>query len=97
MERLLGQKEAPLNLEIFSKQYRIQLRKRGIHPSIADRENYDEYLMSGRRINMNVEKMKSEAKKAAETETRRLQELCPSLTPDVGKYNREFIARIEGL
>jgi len=93
--KLLGQREHPLNLEIFNKQYRIQLRKRGIHPSIADSEHYTEYLNSGKRVDMNVEKMKYEAKKAAESETRRIQDLCPSLIPDVAKYTREFVDRVE--
>jgi len=97
MNELLGQKKAPLNLEIFNKQYRIQLRKRKIHPSMADRENYDYYLNSGKRFDMNIEKMKAEAKRAAESETRRIQDLCPSLIPDVRKYTDEFVARVEAL
>jgi len=86
-----------LNIELFTSQLHIQLRKRGIHPNMLQKQNYNEFLSKGKSFNMNVEKQMFQARQDAEKETRRLQELHTSLCPDIERYQREFEDHVRSL
>lgn len=94
-KNLIGQKDKPLNLKLFNDNYRIELRKRGIHPSMADREHYDDITGRASRLGMNLEREMSQAKHQAELKTRQLQDMFPSLNVNTQRYNDEFIERIK--
>ena len=97
MNGLLGQKEQPLNNELFCQQVRRELRDRGIDPRILDRQAYNEFLSKGKSFNMNVEKQIEQARIAAKKRTLELQNKFPSMNVDTDRYAREFVARVEAL
>lgn len=96
-KRLIGQKPKPLNNEIYCQQLRKQLRDRGIDPRIIDRQKREEYLSSGQRPTLNLEKQIEQAKVAARERTLELQAKFPSFEVDTERFNREFVARVEAI
>ena len=90
MSKLLGQKEMQLNGELYISQLHLQLRKRGIHPNLLQKQKYNEFISKGKSYNLNVEKQIFRAREDAKKETLRLQKQHPSLCPTIERYDQEF-------